>query len=227
MSGRPRKTVRVSPHAQIREYNFLNQTTRVGNASRNRMALIVNGKNARGNSTAIPAGNTRRSPMYFPNRTGTIFKTTNAMTANKGEFREAVQRSKESLRVGENVPTIHQTRRALSRNEAINQANRKLAMREHATYRNTGKNISPLQNYRMMEQMGENMENIIRAGEQGYIASGLENVAHARRTAEINERDAVAIAAEAASPLRHLPGSRNLLGRRPVSARKTRKTRRV
>lgn len=227
MSGRPRKTVRVSPHAQIREYNFLNQTARVGNASRNRMAPIMNGKNARGKSAGIPAGNTRRSPMYLPNTNGILFKSTNAMTGNMRNFAAVSRTSKQSLRAGENIPTIHQTRRALSRNEAIHKANRKLAMREHATYRNTGKNSSPLQNYRMMEQMGENMENIIRAGEQGYIASGLENVAHARRTAEIDERDAVAIAAEAASPLRRLPGSRNLVGRRPVSARKTRKTRRV
>ena len=227
MSGRPRKTVRVSNTARVRNYNFLYPTSHVANASRNRLAPIVSGKNARGKSAHILPGNTRISPMYLPNNTGRIFKSTNAMTGNRAEFAAASRRSKHSLNAGENVPTMHHTRRALSKNEQINKANKKLAMIEHATYRNTGINTTHSQLYNNLQQSGENMENVIRSGEQAYIATGLENVAHARHTAELNQRTAEEIAVEAAAalPLRRLPGRSNLLVRRSVSARKTRKTR--
>jgi hypothetical protein len=230
MSGQPRKTVRVSNTARVRNYNFLYPTAHIANASRNRFAPTVSGKNARGKSAHIPQGNTRISPMYLPNNTGRIFKSTNAMTGNAAEFRNVSRRSKNSLRAGENVPTMYQTRRALSKNEQINKANKTLAIIEHATYRNTGVNTTHSQIYNNLQQSGENMENVIRSGEQAYIASGLENVAHARRTAELNQRTAEEIAVEAAAaalPLRRLPGRRNLLGRRSHSARKTRRGRRA
>lgn len=230
MSGRPRKTVRVSNTTRVRNYNFLYPTSHVANASRNRLAPIVSGKNARGKSAGIPVENTRRSPMYLPNNNGGIFKSTNAMTGNAAEFAAASRRSKNSLRTGENVPTMHHTRRALSKNEQINKANKKLAMIEHATYRNTGINTTHSQLYNNLQQSGENMENVIRSGEQAYIATGLENREHAQYAAQLNAIEAEEIAVEAAAaalPLRRLPGRRNLLARRPASARKTRKTRRA
>ena len=225
MSGRPRKTVRVSNTVRVRNYNFLYPTAHVANASRNRLAPIVSGKNARGKSAHILPGNTRHSPMYLPNNNGGIFKSTNAMTGNRAEFAAASRRSKHSLNAGENVPTMHKKRRPLSRNEEINKANKKLAMIEHSTYRNTGINTTHSQLYTNLEQSGENMENVIRAGEQAYIARGFENRERAQYAAEINAIEAEEIAAAAALPLRRLPGRRNLLVRRSASARKTRKSR--
>lgn len=234
MSGRPRKTVRVNPETIERPFNYLQSTMRVRNASKNKSVPIKYDRNTRGFRGQFPAGNYRKNPMYLPNNNGEVFKSTNVL-GNPVKMAQQMRENKLTLHEGKNVPTIRKTRRALSKQAAINKALRKLTFIEHATYRNTGINTTPLKNYEMMEEIGENMENIIRQGTNTYITAGQENVEHARYAAEINAREADTIAREAAAAaaaaaagrgLVRRNATRNLLSRpRSKSARKTRKAR--
>ena len=206
--------VSINPATKVREFGYFNEPVQATNDRHNYTVPIIYGKNARGYSRPIPEGNLRR------------------IVANPEGLAQRMRANKESLRAGVNVPTIHTTRRAMSRQAALNKANKKRAFIEHATYRNTGTNITPLKNYENMEEAGENMENIIRQGVNTYIAAGQENRNHARYAAELNAREAAAIAREAnveaasARGLVRMNASRNLLARpRAKSARKTRKAR--
>lgn len=231
MSDSPRKTVRVNPETIERPFNYLQTTMRVRNASKNKSVPIKYGKNARGFRGHFPEGNYRSSPMYLPNDNGGVFKSTTVL-GNSVKMAQRMQENKETLRAGVNEPTLRRTRRGLSAQEAFNKANRKESFIEHATYRNTGRNITPMKNYEMMEEEEQNMNNIIREGENAYIAAGQENRNHARYAAELNAREADTIAHEAAAAaaagrgLVRRNATRNLLSRpRSKSARKTRKAR--
>ncbi len=234
MSGRPRKTVRVNPETRVREFNYLNRTMRASNGSKNKSIPIKYGKNARGFRGKFPLGNYRSNPMYLPNDNGGVFKSTNVI-GNPVKMAQQMQENKETLHAGEDVPTIHLTRRELSPQEELNKASRKASFIHHATYRNTGVNTTPMKNYEAMENEEDEEQNVNRIIHEAlyeHIVTGQENRNHARYAAELNAREAEEIAREAAAAaaagrgLVRRNASRNLLSRpRSKSARKTRKAR--
>lgn len=232
MSGRPKKTASFANTVRVRPFNYLHSASHVSNNSQNRTESIVNGKNARGYAPHIPNNNTRKSPMYITNTNGSLFKSTNAMTASPTEYNGVYKRSKDSLRMGINIPTIHRTRAPITPNSASRAQNRKQAMINLATFRNTGINRSPSKNYEWMRNIGEPMNEVIKEGEEAYINSGLPNIEHAYTTAQINQEKANIIAKESARNAAEqrgfyrMNGSRNVTRRRPGSARKSRKARR-